>query len=95
MSIEICSDCTTPVDTDYKEVYDIGDEVVCEHCYEQYAETRARKDFEMGGGLEDNPYPKDSDPFSLHQRYAWEMHCLQNGGLKDIRKQIESFFRRA
>lgn len=56
----------------------IGEESsVCEACLDNYPILAARRDYDMGGGHDDNPYDYDTDPFSKHQLYKWEMASLQ------------------
>ena len=79
MSIATCTDCFDLVDTDYRDMYEVGSEYVCEKCLINHPESVAERDFNEGLGLDANPYPYDRDAFSKHQLYAWHMHSLQAG----------------
>ena len=76
MSCFYCQGCDKNIDTDFIDFVEVGDELVCIDCAPP--EALARKDFEMGGGLDSNPYDEDKDPLSDYQRYAWEIHWQQN-----------------
>lgn len=45
----------------------------------EIAQALARRDFNKGLGLEENPYSKDSPDY---EAYMWEMHRLQNEEFK-------------
>ena len=82
MTIIRCLGCDENVDTDYKEVMDWSDGLLCEDCWgpQQYA----IRDFNDNGGFSDNPYDKNSVDYLWYQE---KMHDLM---YQDLKNAIEA-----